>query len=99
MRTKDHDCKSAAADVSLAVLIAEKVALSDDPYAHRGSCPSHPDPTRSLYVNDAAGFFYCFGCRRGGDAVTWLMTHNGLSEAQALAALRSRKHSVRGRES
>ena len=51
-------------------------------------CPFHPDrKTPSLGVNRENGSWHCFGCLKGGDAISWLCTYRNLSFAQALAVL------------
>jgi DNA primase len=43
-------------------------------------CPFHPgDQTPSLGVNREECRWFCFGCRKGGDAITWLMDFQRLS--------------------
>lgn len=69
--------------ISLQELVSETVALEDDPSSLRGRCPSHPDPSRGLYVKSAR--FHCFSCGIGGDIVDWvrLVARVGRSEAFA----------------
>lgn len=44
------------------------------------SCPFHAgDNTPSLGVCQEEGRWFCFACRKGGDAITWLMDLQGLS--------------------
>jgi DNA primase len=37
-----------------------------------GLCPFHNEKTPSFGVNEDRGFFYCFGCRKGGDVITFV---------------------------
>ncbi|MBU0934628.1 MAG: DNA primase [Spirochaetes bacterium] len=37
-----------------------------------GLCPFHNEKTPSFGVQADKGFFYCFGCKKGGDAVTFI---------------------------
>lgn len=41
-------------------------------------CPFHEEKTPSLGVNDAEGFYKCFGCGESGDAISFLIKHKGL---------------------
>ena len=42
-----------------------------------GCCPFHKEKTPSFSVNIEKGFFKCFGCDRGGDAITFLQELKG----------------------
>ena len=37
-----------------------------------GLCPFHGEKTPSFSVNAEQGLFYCFGCQRSGDAITFV---------------------------
>lgn len=49
-----------------------------------GLCPFHDEKTPSFNVNPSRGIFKCFGCGKGGDAVTFLMEHNHYTYPEAL---------------
>ena len=38
-----------------------------------GLCPFHEDKNPSLAVYPETGSWYCFGCGKGGDAISWVM--------------------------
>lgn len=50
-----------------------------------GLCVFHSERSPSLHVNDATGFYHCFGCGAGGDAIRFVMETEGL---RFMAALR-----------
>lgn len=52
-----------------------------------GICPVHQERTPSFQVNDAKGFFHCFGCGWHGDAFTALERLDGMTFKQAFEAL------------
>ena len=54
-----------------------------------GLCPFHDDHIPSLVVYPASGTFHCYGCRKHGDVITFLMTIERLNFSGALAALDS----------
>ncbi len=58
-----------------------------------GLCPFHQERTPSFHVNPARNIFKCFGCGKGGDAVAFLMEHEGLSYPEALRWL-ARKYRI-----
>lgn len=52
-----------------------------------GLCPFHNEKTPSFIVSPAKGIYKCFGCGKGGDAVSFLMEHDQLTYPEALKAL------------
>jgi DNA primase len=52
-----------------------------------GLCPFHQEKTPSFSVNEAEGFFYCFGCQAGGDVIDFYQRVNGLEFKDALEQL------------
>jgi DNA primase len=52
-----------------------------------GLCPFHQEKTPSFSVNEAEGFFYCFGCQAGGDVLDFYQRINGLEFKDALEQL------------
>lgn len=53
-------------------------------------CPFHHEKTPSFMVNRNRQTFHCFGCGKGGDAITFLMEHDGLTFVEALRTLADR---------
>lgn len=56
----------------------------------KGLCVFHDERSPSFNVNPADGFFHCFGCGVGGDAIKFLRDHHGLSFSEALETLADR---------
>jgi DNA primase len=50
-------------------------------------CPFHDEKTPSFTVSPAKGLFKCFGCGKGGNAVTFVMEHEHLSYIGAIKYL------------
>lgn len=42
-------------------------------------CPFHQEKSASFTVSEGKDMFYCFGCGAGGDAVKFVMDHQGMS--------------------
>ncbi len=57
-----------------------------------GLCPFHGERTPSFNVNPARNIFKCFGCGKGGDAVTFLMEHERFTYPEALRWLARKYH-------
>ena len=53
-------------------------------------CPFHNEKTPSFVVSPAKGLFKCFGCGKGGNAVTFLMEHESLTYPEALKMVAKR---------
>jgi DNA primase len=57
-----------------------------------GLCPFHGEKTPSFNVNPARNIFKCFGCGKGGDAVTFLREHENIGYVDALRWLAKKYH-------
>src|SRR5436190_881248 len=57
---------------------------------YTGRCPFHEERTPSFSVNPAEKLFYCFGCGKGGDLVSFVEETEGLDFAGALEWLADR---------
>jgi DNA primase len=60
------------ARIDIASLIGQYVALRKRGNDLVGLCPFHAEKTPSLHVHPDRGFFKCFGCGAGGDAITFV---------------------------
>ncbi len=56
-------------------------------------CPFHNEKTPSFHVHPSKGFYYCFGCHKGGSAVGFVMDYEHLSYVEALKYL-ARKYNI-----
>src|SRR5690554_6487772 len=50
-------------------------------------CPFHNEKTPSFTVNDAKGFYHCFGCGAHGDAIAWRMERHSENFHEAIKSL------------
>ena len=53
-------------------------------------CPMHGERTPSLSVSAEKGVYYCFGCQRSGDVITFVREMDGLDFVSAVERLASR---------
>lgn len=65
-------------------VISDYVQLKKKGANWMACCPFHGEKTPSFSVNPAKGFFKCFGCSKGGDAVTFVMEMERLSFPEAV---------------
>ncbi|MEM7197445.1 MAG: CHC2 zinc finger domain-containing protein [Pseudomonadota bacterium] len=76
------------ARVMLSALIMRcGVQLHKNGHEWKGLCPFHSERTPSFTVNDAKGFFYCFGCGETGDHFDFLTQHQKMDFKAARAYL------------
>lgn len=53
----------------------------------RACCPFHGEKTPSFHVSPTRNIFKCFGCGKGGDAITFVMDAHGKTYPEALEHL------------
>lgn len=75
------------AKVSIADVVGDKVKLVRKGREYTGLCPFHNEKTPSFTVNEAKGFYHCFGCGAHGDIVKFEMEANNLPFMEAIEKL------------
>ena len=75
------------ARVSIVDVVGAKVKLVRKGREYQACCPFHNEKTPSFTVNEAKGFYHCFGCGAHGDIVKFEMEANGLPFLDALKKL------------
>lgn len=81
----------AAADI--AEVVGEFVTLKKKGVNYTACCPFHNEKTPSFIVSPAKGLFKCFGCGKGGNAVSFVMEHEKLTYPDALRWM-ARKYNI-----
>ena len=71
----------------IVAVIGEYVRLEKKGGRYVGLCPFHNEKTPSFSVDREKGFFYCFGCQKGGNAASFLMEQEKLTYREALEEL------------
>jgi len=51
------------------------------------NCPFHNEKTPSFSIDPARQFFHCFGCKKSGDALTFVRDYEGLTFVDAVKRL------------
>jgi len=71
---------------------SEFTALRRQGARFAGLCPypDHSEKTPSFGVTPDRGFYYCFGCQRGGDAIKLVMDLKSLSFSEAVSYIAER---------
>ena len=73
--------------ISLSSIIGKRVKLIKKGRRQTGLCPFHNEKSPSFSVNDDEGYYHCFGCGAGGDAITYLRETEGLDFTEAVTRL------------
>ena len=71
-------------------IVGDYVTLRRKGVNYVACCPFHNEKTPSFVVSPAKGLFKCFGCGKGGNAVTFLMEHESLTYPEALKMVAKR---------
>ncbi len=85
----------AAADI--VEVVGDFVSLRKKGVNYGACCPFHNEKTPSFVVSPAKGLFKCFGCGKGGNAVTFVMEHEGMTYVEALKYL-AKKYGIEVQE-
>lgn len=81
------DIQAVKSRLNIADVVRRYVDLKPVSGRWMGPCPFHQETKPSFSVNDAEGFFYCFGCQESGDIIDFYMKINGLDFRDALEQL------------
>ena len=71
-------------------IVEQNVALKKRGKTFSGLCPFHSEKTPSFTVYPDTESFYCFGCGKGGDVITYVMLRDNLSYIEAVRMLAER---------
>ena len=74
-------------------VVGEFLSLQKRGIIYRALCPFHQEKTPSFTVTPNRSMFYCFGCHKGGNAITFLMEHENMTYPEAVKWL-GRKYGI-----
>ena len=74
----------------IVTVIQDYVSLKKAGAKYKGLCPFHGEKTPSFTVDRDKGFFHCFGCQVGGDAIKFIELHEKVGFADAVKQLAQR---------
>ncbi len=78
----------AAADI--VDIISDYVTLKRKGVNYQACCPFHNEKTPSFVVSPSKGVYKCFGCGKGGNAVTFIMEQESVTYPEALKIVAKR---------
>ena len=74
-------------------VVSEFVTLKKSGANYKGLCPFHNEKTPSFMVSPARGTCHCFGCGKGGNAISFIMEHEQMTYPEALRWL-AKKYNI-----
>ena len=90
MGIHDEDIAKVRASADLVQLIGEHTEIKRSGRSWMARCPLHGERTPSLSVSPEKGVYYCFGCQRSGDAISFLQEIDNLDFVGAVESLAGR---------
>jgi DNA primase len=90
MRIPEHIVEQIRRQTDIVELISDVVRLRKNGRNYVGLCPFHNEKTPSFNVLPDKGIFKCFGCGKGGDAITFVREQQKISYIEALQQLAAR---------
>ncbi len=84
------DIAKVRSSADLVALIGEHTSIKRAGRNWMARCPLHGERTPSLSVNAEKGVYYCFGCQRSGDAITFVQEIESLEFVAAVESLAAR---------
>ena len=86
----DDDVARVREATDLVALAGEHIALKRVGRRFMGLCPFHAEKTASFSVNPELGVYYCFGCQKSGDSITFIREIEHLDFVEAVERLAAR---------
>ena len=71
-------------------VVGSYVALTPKGGSYWGCCPFHNEKTPSFHVLQDKQFYHCFGCKKGGGVINFIMEIENLSYSDAVRFLAKR---------
>src|SRR2546430_16848639 len=89
-RIRDASVREAVEAADMVEVVSARTQLRRSGARWTGLCPFHDEKTPSFSVNPVEKLFYCFGCGKGGDIITFVRETEQLEFAEAVEWLAER---------
>jgi DNA primase len=89
-RIREASVREAVDAADMVEVVSVRTQLRRSGARWTGLCPFHDEKTPSFSVNPADKLFYCFGCGKGGDVISFVQETEQLDFAQAVEWLAER---------
>ncbi len=79
---------------NLVEIIGQYTDLKGRGDQHMGLCPfpDHKEKSPSFSISESKQMYHCFGCKKGGNVITFLKDYNGFSFVESIEYLANRAH-------
>ncbi|MFI3316924.1 MAG: DNA primase [Rikenellaceae bacterium] len=78
------------AAANIVEIVGDYVTLKKKGANYQACCPFHNEKTPSFVVSPVKGLYKCFGCGKGGNAITFVMEHESITYPEALKVVAKR---------
>ena len=85
------------ATADIVEVINDYVTLKKKGVNYQACCPFHNEKTPSFVVSPSKGLYKCFGCGKGGNAVSFVMEHENITYPEALKIV-AKKYGIEVKE-
>jgi len=89
-RIKEESVRAAVDAADMVEVVSGRTQLRKAGTRYVGRCPFHEERTPSFSVNAQDKLYYCFGCSKGGDVITFVRDTEQLDFAEAVEWLAER---------
>jgi DNA primase len=89
-RIKDSSKRDVVEAADMVEVVSARTQLRKQGARFVGRCPFHEERTPSFSVNPQEKLFYCFGCQKGGDVITFVRETEQLDFTEAVEWLAER---------
>jgi DNA primase len=89
-RIKDSSVRDVVAAADMVEVVSARTQLRRAGARYTGRCPFHEERTPSFSVNATDKLYYCFGCGKGGDVISFVRETENLPFVEAVEALAER---------
>ncbi len=89
-RIKDVSVEEVKAAADMLAVVQQRTPLRKQGARYQGRCPFHEERTPSFSVNPQDKLFYCFGCQKGGDLISFVRETEQLDFTGAIEWLAER---------
>jgi len=87
MKYSDEIIQRVRDSTDIVALVGEYVPLKKAGANYKGLCPFHSEKSPSFMVSPSRNSFHCFGCGKGGNAITFVMEMDKIPFPEALRLL------------
>lgn len=89
MMISKHSIEALKQSIDIVDVISSYIELRKSGVNYLACCPFHNEKTPSFVVNGAKGFYHCYGCGVGGDAIKFVMEYEKLNFVESVEKIAS----------